>query len=65
MNEDKKGKIIDSMESDMVNMNERIEKLERIVEDKSNTHVAILTAQYRMRLNVFRKWKEKKLLRLL
>ena len=65
MNEDKKGKIIDSMESDMVNMNERIEKLERIVEDKSNTHVAILTEQYRMRLNVFRKWKEKKLLRLL
>lgn len=65
MNEDKKGKILDSMESDMVNMNERIEKLERIVEDKSNTHVAILTEQYRMRLNVFRKWKEKKLLRLL
>ena len=35
------------MDSDMVNMNERIEKLERIVDDKSNTHVAILTAQYR------------------
>ena len=37
----KKDKIIVAMKSDMVNMNEKIEKMERIVENKSNTHVAI------------------------
>ena len=36
-----KDKTVDSMKSDMINMNERIEKLERILDDKSNTHIAI------------------------
>ena len=39
--EQEKDKITDSMKSDMVNMNMNIEKLEGIVGDMSNIHIAI------------------------